>query len=118
MVKVTRSVGFMANSRRRIGSAQHGPAAKHDISILLEHDIRILPLHGKSALIYIMSIKTSAAPTANEQRRRPTTQRYSTFPSTLIDCPVILRAAGEARKSAVAAMSCIVTMRRNEIFFR
>jgi hypothetical protein len=35
MVKVTRSVGFMANSRRRIGSAQHGPAAKHDISYMV-----------------------------------------------------------------------------------
>ena len=40
------------------------------------------------------------------------------FPSTLIAWPVRLRAAGDERKSAMAATSSSVTMRRSEIFCR
>src|SRR5580692_8739695 len=42
----------------------------------------------------------------------------STFPSTLMACPVMFRPAGEQRKRHINATSSAVTMRRNEIFLR
>src|ERR1700735_4575555 len=42
----------------------------------------------------------------------------STFPSTLMACPVMFRPAGEQRKRHIKATSSAVTMRRNEIFLR
>src|SRR5215207_3223174 len=49
---------------------------------------------------------------------RKVDQRYSTLPSTLMAWLVTLRAPGEHKKSAMAAMSSTVTIRRSDILFR